>query len=144
MLYLIYDNQVVGTTSQSDSLPHGYTAVEGPSDLIENLYYENGQIKVRGTPQPQPAPTTITRPPQADWSTALIDLQNTAVFKKAFATKDANAFSMLVAVFTTTHNLENLAYFVGLVRAGLYEDFTAEEIAEFNAIMDKNHIDFNL
>lgn len=145
MLYLIHNNQIVGTTQQTTGLPHGYTAVEGPDAPIYDLEYKDGAITYKKGPE-RTNPVFIDLPPVvvSNWAGALTDLQNTAVFKKAFATKDTNAFSMLVAVFTTTHNVENLNYFVGLVRAGLYEDFTAEEIAEFNTIMDNNHIDFNL
>ncbi|NDJ20936.1 hypothetical protein GS682_04610 [Nostoc sp. B(2019)] len=54
MLYLICNNEIAGVTDQQTQLPSGYESIEGPDEVIENLYFDGIEIKVK-PPKPSDA-----------------------------------------------------------------------------------------
>lgn len=75
-----------------------------------------------------------------NWRRLQDDLRGTPLFAKAIQTSNTNAFSLLLSTLAVTHNKQDLEFAFSLVRAGLTEDYTVDEVAQINNLLTKNSI----
>lgn len=141
MYFIVKDNQVVGyADSQDAQLPEGFQLVQGPTLDPAEAMVEDGQI----VPKPEPEPEVIQTVPTPDWPGLLSDLRGTALFNKAISTANPNAFSTLLFALGSSHNVQDLAFAIAAVRQGLEDDYTTEEIGQFNQLLEQHQIDLSI
>lgn len=166
-IFLIYENEIAGIANQETQLPSGYSAIEGPNDELENLYFDGFQIQLK-PPKPSVAhywdnellkwvsPNQGAIPPSnsPNWEKLILLLENSPEWAKAYAASEktlkANtAFTTLLTTFANLRKVENLIFAIAKLReamAGIsgIGDFTAEEINSINQKLAESGFDLQL
>lgn len=115
-----------------------------PIDEANNDYIQYKQWLIEGnTPEPLEPEQQL-----ADWNLLVDKLRQSTVWAKTFqvsakSLKAQQAWSLLFGTITATHNEQDLAYAIYLIRDSLsntagFEDFTTEELVFINAALDQS------
>jgi hypothetical protein len=154
MLFLIKDGALVGTSTEfTDSLPEGFSLIEGPDLPLFEVYWDGHTVSAK-PPQPTPehywdseintwvAPVPIIIPQIQDWDKLISLLDNSPEWGKVYTaaekTLKANAaFTTLLTTLTNFRKVETLEFAIAKLRGSLIGisgvgDFTTEEIASIN------------
>lgn len=131
---LLYQNQVVMTNLGLEGATPALDQSQVATSIQElaNLYAQLPDSP--GTP----APGTYL----PDWEGLTSALRGTPLFGLAFSTQNANAWSLLLAALTSSHDFNDLAFAIYGVRLGMAVDFTPEQIAEINAMLVAHNFAF--
>ena len=177
MHYFISESgEIVGTTDDPTVELAGHTVHDGPDAPPDALYFDGEKVAFKPDrpgencfwsvpdrawvcPEP-PAEIVVT-----DWDGLVNSLRGTAVFAKIYVaatqpetntiaaltkTLKANTgYTLLMDTLTKTHNLQDLQFALGQLRAALGSistvgDFTADEIAWINERLVAHHFPIQL
>ena len=158
MFFLIFDNEIAGTTAQDEGLPAGFRAVEGLDAPLENLYWDGKAIALK--PQkPNAAAYWDARtkawkiPPVAsfslplasanspNWNMLISSLQNTPEWGRAYTaaekTLKANASFTTLMSALTMRDEATLKFALAKLREAMESitglgDFTPSEVQSIN------------
>jgi hypothetical protein len=86
--------------------------------------------------------------PPPDWDGLRTALRGSPIFEIAFSTTAQNALGLLFSILVSSEaadspgRLADFQFAIGAVRSGLATDYSAEQLAKFNAILVAHHFPF--
>ncbi|NJR37751.1 MAG: hypothetical protein HC781_01595 [Leptolyngbyaceae cyanobacterium CSU_1_4] len=155
MNVLVFEDAIAGITEQLDNLPVGFTAVEAPDLPLEQLYWDGAIVRIK--PE-QPSSLHVWEVDQwvlpqpnvfgENWQGLTEILTGSGFWTKAYdastrTLKANSAFTVLLAVLTSTQRVDRLANALALLRGamigiGAIGDFTPDELEEIAQILRDN------
>lgn len=168
-MFLIFDNQIAGTTAQDEGLPAGFRAVEGMDAPLENLYWDGKAIalkppkpnntaywdtKTKAWKTPPVASFSSAIPNSPDWNKLVESLENSPEWGRTYAASErtlkANtAYTTLMTVLGSLRKVETLQFALFKLREAMegisgLGDFNPDEVDSINQKLKAAGFEFQI